>query len=177
MQIKQLINDNPAVIVVVSIVLLLLAGLRFTMALGGSTLSEDKWMFDLNAGALVLASRGTVAPVEIDTGVFQYPGMGPAGSVVDVALYSCEGSVKLAPGMTVSELDAKGVRVGFLSRYPDEVLSVLMSEQGNAMTEAPVLISDVSGQKWVGQESRPGAEIMDKVGGMCGGDLPKMLRR
>lgn len=136
---------------------------------------DQKWMFDLNTGTLVLAPITELAPSGFADGRHSYPNMDEAGSLVDAILFGCEGHGRAAAGMTPEQLAERDIHIGYLSRYPDSVMSDLAL--GEPLSGEPVeLIAEVPGKKWVKIESLEGDRIRDGLMTLCGGELPRAVR-
>ncbi|MBB6429175.1 hypothetical protein HNQ40_000981 [Algisphaera agarilytica] len=174
MGLKKLIQENSAVVLVVSMLMLVLAGWRI-MSQGSTELPDYKWMYDLNRQVLVQAPRSSISPLVMDSGVYEFKGMGEAGAVVDVGLYACGGTPKLKDGMSLESMGDKGVRIVFLSRHPDSVLPELEAKGYEAMPEPPVLYSDATGEEWVWEGSSQGEAIFGAISTLCDGERGRMI--
>ncbi|MEM1109542.1 MAG: hypothetical protein AAGH99_12725 [Planctomycetota bacterium] len=176
MSIREYIDRNSQAITVVCVLAVVIAAWLAFGAMGDKRVNSRKWMFDLNAQQLVVAPRTTISPTDMGSGgVFNYPGMKSSGSIVDAALYSCGDVGPVKHGMTLKELDAMGVHIGYLSRYTDPAHEFILSGE-DVIEELPIVVSDVSGQAWYSSSSDASSVVYDPISRLCGGDVPKALR-
>jgi hypothetical protein len=122
---RQWLNENPAVVTIGAIVLMVLAflGILYQMGVfGGGDRTDRAYYFDRNTERMVVGDTDATPP--IDTGSGEYNGE-PAG--VRVTIFAC-GSCSNFKGMTMQEVADNGGYVAYLTKYPLEMKRELESE-------------------------------------------------
>lgn len=169
MAIRKKLRDNPAIaysllaVLVVSTLAILFVNTRPAPAPFG----EPRWAFDLNTGKLFIAAADQVSPIETDSGLFDYSGLGEAGAGVDAYVYSCGDPKDVEVGMTLEDLDTIGARLTVVGRTAPNA-----DELEGAGVNA-TLVSTIEGNNWVPAQSRQGVELQSLAIARCeSGDRP-----
>lgn len=176
MNIREKIGNSP--VTIGAAVLGLALGLYLVFAnLTGSNgpAFKQKWMYDLNTRQLIARDIQTLAPDDSGGGSYHYPGLGEAGSLVDVMVQICNNSGKVKEGMTPEDLTAINARIAYLSRLPVQLAEAI--EQGNEIDadviRSNTLVSDVEGRTWIPSQSPQADRVYDGMTSFCGsGEFP-----
>lgn len=170
MSARNYLNNNPAVVTIIAIVVLLVCLAVIWSQLGGgrgySPITEI-YFYDLNTGELFIAEATAVAPIEAPSGDFN--GL-PAG--VRAHVYACDDCG-----------DESDREVAFLQMTPMEVKQRVEQARASGnedqMYEAEMVMETASlvrapdGTNWVPMLGEEGNEIMSRVGNMCVDGWPK----
>ncbi len=140
MNIREYLNNNPAVVTIAAVVLLLVClGLIVNSLMGSSSQRDvDVWYYDVASGRLMVA-KSQLSPIE-----------GEAGPAMRAYLFSCgdcEDKVDdIDNGMSYAELKAMGVHVGYVSKYSDadkQKLEAQQNDPGSSDAEEPMMIQEL----------------------------------
>ncbi|MEM6391440.1 MAG: hypothetical protein AAF797_01555 [Planctomycetota bacterium] len=158
MALRAFLDENSKV---VSIVMVVVCGIGVTLTFmyllrdRGIGFDEPKWMYDLNTQQLVVAEAGTPSPSETESGLFDYPGLGQAGALVDAFVVTCGDPTEIREGMTLTELEEVGARLAFIIRANENVPT------GEDVLTAPgkQLVSSADGLEWHSRMSEAGIKL------------------
>lgn len=159
MNLRQWLNENPAVSTVAAVVLLVLC-IGFVLyqvgAVGGPQVSGNKYFYDRNTGELFVDSSEKVPPITTDSG--EYDGQ-PAGVVARI--YAC-GECGSYHGMTPEEVEEAGARIGVLEMYPIKIKEVMENGNWEQIQQPPDAYRQLrrpQDEQWISASSQQGIQL------------------
>ena len=120
---------------------------------------SSKWMFDLAQDRLIEAPYQTKSPSTDSTGTVEVKPLGPIGSIVDVAIYACDGGSQLREGMTAAEITSAGGTLAYMR----------IEDPENA---GQSFLFDPTERILHGELSEAGSGLLPNVFNLCGGSEP-----
>ncbi|MBB6428304.1 hypothetical protein [Algisphaera agarilytica] len=177
MSIRSVLQDKPLYGAIGAVVVLVLAGFLVYNASSGQDAGGlvTQWGYDLNTGKIVKARAEQLPPFDTGSGTFDYPDLSPGGAGVYAQIYTCGDPSEINTGMTAEDLAEVGARLTSVTRYSDGVLDALANESvegGIDLTQA-LLLSDLTGQSWIPEQSPAAIRIRQPALSKCdSGEYP-----
>lgn len=168
MSLRSYMNNNPAIVTVAAIVVLLIClGLIYRSLAGGGGTAQtiDVWYYDLNTGDLFVESSDSQPPIEAPSGPFEGH---PAG--VRAYVFACEESGCDDPAQR---------KIGYLEMYTADAKAAITNPDPNAgpqeyeVIEMGRLVKAPEGGGWVPAMSNQGMMLTERISQICPNGYPK----
>lgn len=174
MNIREMMNNNPAVVTIGAVVVLVLClGAIMCQLRGPSRPSGpiDLYFFDTNAGTLFTASSDQYPPIPAPSDT----GTGTSG--VRAHVFGCGGCPGDLDGMTPGEVEDAGAFIGYLERYTEEAKAALEQSRGSDHIDSAMMyemnldteVREVGSDQWVSGMDARGTDVYDRVRERCEG--------
>lgn len=159
MKIREWMNNNPAIMTIGAVVLLIIClGVIVNQLRGPGTRARtiDVYYYDLNTGELFVTESDQIPPIDTDSG---------AEAGVLAYVYSCTDCS-----------DESSRKIGFLQKYSKEAKQMLVDAGGEPPDDPRFyevvemngqLVKRVEDQAWVPINSEQGYEMMEQSGVDC----------
>jgi hypothetical protein len=148
---REFLNNNPALVTIGAIVLLIICLAIIVIQLSGRGGFEpvDLWYYDEGTGQLFIADTSEPAPIDAPSG---------AGAGVRAVVYACGECPELDEGMNADAVEAAGAFIAYLEKY--EPMDAGAAEE--EYYEQRTLIRTLDSDQWISMETEEGMMMMEQ---------------
>jgi len=173
MNIRETMNNNPAIVTIGAVVVLVLCLLAITCQLGGPGGGQggtvDLYFLDENSGVLFSADSNQQPPIAAPSDT------GGGASGVRAHVFGCGDCPGNLSGMTAEEVQAKGAFIGYLEKYTPEAKAAMERAMNAEEPDIEIMYEMDQGRlirlsdsdQWIDANSEQGVDVYSTIREKC----------